>query len=85
MVRSEENCTFKLGVEKKFDHEGKTIAPPPIKWSAPNDLDDILAKVLLFVDRIKLYGFLTKVDTIAPYAVYGEKWDHLVHKFYNLY
>ena len=33
---SEKNCTFKLGVEKKFDHEGKTIAPPPsIKWSAP--------------------------------------------------
>ena len=26
---------LKLGVEKKFDHEGKTIAPPRIKWSAP--------------------------------------------------
>ena len=27
LIRSEKNCTFKLGVEKKFDHEGKTIAP----------------------------------------------------------
>ena len=37
LIRSEKNCTFKLGVEKKVDYEGKTIAPPPrIKWSAPN-------------------------------------------------
>ena len=35
MIRSEKNCTLKLGVKKKFDPEGKTIAPPRIKWSAP--------------------------------------------------
>ena len=29
LIRSEKNCTFKLGVKKKFDHEGKNIAPPP--------------------------------------------------------
>ena len=35
-IRSEKNCTFKAGSRKKFDHEVKTIAPPPrIKWSAP--------------------------------------------------
>ena len=27
LILSEKNCTFKLGVKKKFDHEGKTIAP----------------------------------------------------------
>ena len=27
LIRFEKNCTFTLGVEKKFDHEGKTIAP----------------------------------------------------------
>ena len=29
---------LKLGVEKKFDHDGKTIAPPRIKWSAPKSV-----------------------------------------------
>ena len=32
---SEKNCTFKLGVEKKFDHEGKTIAPPQVSNGPP--------------------------------------------------
>ena len=45
MIRSEKNCTFKLGVgKKKFDPEGKTIAPPRIKWSALNKYSISLLK-----------------------------------------
>ena len=35
LIRSEKNCTIKLGVEKKFDHEGKTIAPPHVSNGPP--------------------------------------------------
>ena len=35
LIRSEKNCTFKLGVEKKFDHEGKTIAHPHVSNGPP--------------------------------------------------
>ena len=39
LIRSEKNCTFKLGVEKKFDHEGKTIAPPMYQMVRPIGLN----------------------------------------------
>ena len=35
LIRSEKNCTIKLEVEKKFDHERKTIAPPHVSNGLP--------------------------------------------------
>ena len=36
LIRFEKNCKFKLGVEKKkFDPEGKTIAPPHVSNGPP--------------------------------------------------
>ena len=54
LIRSEKNCTFKLGVEKKFDPEGKTIAPPRIKWSAPK-----VSFAITLITNEQAYSILT--------------------------
>ena len=35
LIRSEKNCTFKLGVQKKFDHERKNHSPPHVSSGPP--------------------------------------------------
>ena len=41
--RWEKNCTFKLGVEKKFDPEG-------IKWSAPKEKIRKYKNIIYFLE-----------------------------------
>ena len=50
LIRSEKNCTFKLGVEKKsLITKEKPWPPPRIKWSAPKR-GVRLVKVILYKD-----------------------------------